>query len=117
MGLLGYLRVQWDRSAAVACVVMGLISLGVGWIGVSNESFVAAQIPYLISAGFLGIVLTGLGAVLWLSADLRDDWRELRALREAQRSEPAPDLTAGDAAMDGTRAEHRAMPAAARGAS
>ena len=34
--------------------------------------------PYIVSAGLTGIFLLGVGAVMWITADLRDEWRELR---------------------------------------
>ena len=38
------------------------------------------QIPYVISGAMVGLFLLGLGALLWLSADLRDEWRKLDAI-------------------------------------
>jgi hypothetical protein len=78
MDFLTFLRYQWDRVAAVAAMVSGLVLLIVAWVGASRELLPAGQIPYVISGGLGGVFLLGLGAVLWLSADLRDEWRELR---------------------------------------
>ena len=61
-----------------------------GWLGASNQVLPAGQIPYIISGGLGGVFLLGVGAVLWLSADLRDQWRQLREI--------AQQLAAGDAA-------------------
>jgi hypothetical protein len=36
----------------------------------------------VISAGVVAIVLCSVAGMMWVSADLRDEWRELRALRE-----------------------------------
>ncbi|WP_019873774.1 hypothetical protein [Sporichthya polymorpha] len=82
MGFLSWLRVQWDRAAAGSAFVAGLVALVLGWMGISDALYVVEQLPYLISGGLVGLFLLGLGAVLWISADLRDEWRELRALRE-----------------------------------
>jgi hypothetical protein len=82
VSILSWLRVQWDRAAAAAAVLLGLLCLLLGWIGTSDSLYLAQQVPYLVSGGLLGIFLLGVGAVLWLSADLRDEWRELRALRD-----------------------------------
>jgi hypothetical protein len=76
-----FLRVQWDRATAVIAVILGIIVLLVGYWGVSGTSYVAAQLPYFVSGGLLGLFFLGLGGVAWISADLRDEWRELRALR------------------------------------
>jgi hypothetical protein len=77
MGLLLYLRVQWDRVAAWVCVAGGAVALLMGYAGVSDTLSNADQIPYVVSGGLVGIFLLGLGALLWLSADLRDEWRKL----------------------------------------
>ncbi len=81
MDLKSVLRAQWDRIGAVVLVVAGLIALLLGYLGVSDTPYVAAQLPFIISGGLLAIFLLSLGIGLWLSADLRDDWRELRACR------------------------------------
>jgi hypothetical protein len=85
MDLMKYVRAQWDRSGAVAAVVFGLVALFLGWLGSSDTGYVAAQMPYIVSGGLLGLFLLGVGAVLWLSADLRDEWRQLRVLGEELR--------------------------------
>ena len=79
------LRSQWDRIGAVVAALGGAIALLVGWIGISDEGVVAAQLPYILSGGLFGIFLLGVGATLWLSADLRDEWRELYQLRVAEQ--------------------------------
>jgi hypothetical protein len=52
---------------------------------VSREPLTAQQIPYLISGGVGGLFFLGLGAMLWLSADLRDEWRRLDAIERNTR--------------------------------
>ena len=47
----------------------------------------AEQIPYVISGGLTGIFALGVGVMLWLSADLRDNWRKLDELRAAGEAE------------------------------
>jgi hypothetical protein len=78
--VLRYLRAQWDRVGAWVCVLAGAVALFVGWLGVSDTVLIFNQIPYLISGGLVGVFLLGLGAMLWLSADLRDEWRKLDAI-------------------------------------
>jgi hypothetical protein len=80
-----WLRLQWDRLLAWALVVAGAIALIAGWIGVSGTAYSAEQLPYIISGGIGGIFLLGVGATLWLSADLRDEWRKLDRIEEALR--------------------------------
>lgn len=93
MDLTRWLQLQWDRVAAWVLAVVGVIVLIVGWIGVSGTGYAAKQMPYIISGGVGGIMLLGIGATLWLSADLRDEWRKLDDLSErvqALRDERAP---------------------------
>ncbi len=82
MEIMKLVRVQWDRGIAIVAGVGGLIVLLVGYLGVSDTEYVAKQMPYFISAGVLGIFLLSISAVAWLSADLRDEWRELHSLRD-----------------------------------
>jgi len=82
VGLLRFVRAQWDRVAGAACGILGVVALVFGWAQVSNEVYPAAQFPYLISCGAGGLFLLGVGATLWLSADLRDEWRHLDRLEE-----------------------------------
>jgi len=82
VNLYRYLRAQWDRALAVAFAVAGAVVLLLGYLGTRDAVLVEEQIPYVVSGGFVGIFLLALGAVLWISADLRDDWRELRGLKQ-----------------------------------
>src|SRR5258708_1342978 len=77
MDLVKWLRVQWDRAGAWACVAAGAVALILGWVGVSGSGYAADQLPYIISGGVGGVFLLGLGAMLWISADLRDEWVKL----------------------------------------
>jgi hypothetical protein len=80
------LRVFWDRVGAWLLIGLGALCLLLGWLGASGTPYVEAQIPYVISGGLVGLGLIGLGATLWLSSDLRDEWHRLLALEEAVRS-------------------------------
>ncbi|MEW6475798.1 MAG: hypothetical protein AB1679_26380 [Actinomycetota bacterium] len=75
-----YVRNQWDRVGAWACIAAGAIALIVGYVGVSGTLDTAEQLPYVVSGGMVGLFLLGLGAMFWLSADLRDEWRKLDAI-------------------------------------
>jgi hypothetical protein len=77
MEFLRYFRVHWDRSSAVLAGVAGAVLLLIGYSGVSETEYIAEQIPYVISDGFGALMLFSVAAVLWISADLRDEWREL----------------------------------------
>ena len=52
---------------------IGVIALALGWYGVSGESVVAKQIPYLASGGLAGLACIVLGSRLLLIEDLRRD--------------------------------------------
>jgi hypothetical protein len=77
MDLKGWIRAQWDRALAVGLVALGALALLLGWLGVDDALYPGQQIPYVLSGGIGGLFAVGLGAVLWLSADLRDEWRKL----------------------------------------
>ena len=96
MDLGQWLRLGWDRAGAWACVVLGAVALIFGWMGVSDKLYTAEQVPYVISAGFGGLFLLGLGGILWLSADLRDEWTQLDKIEEllAAQSEEAASTAA-----------------------
>ena len=83
MNPMTFARTQWDRVGAWACIAAGAIVLLVGWWGISDTTNVGRQLPYIISGGLFGVFLLGIGGMLWVSADLRDEWRELWAIRDA----------------------------------
>src|SRR5439155_15907644 len=99
-GFSNWLRVQWDRVGAVGAALVGLAALALGWAGVSGTPHIAEQLPYFISGGLVALFFLGMAVTLWLSADLRDEWRELRALRliladSAPDGDGTPAMTAG----------------------
>ena len=85
MKIVELCRNQWDRTAGAVLVFAGLVALVGGWIGASDAVLTFEQIPYLISGGLAGMSLIVLGSAVWLSADLRDEWRKLDSLEEAFR--------------------------------
>jgi hypothetical protein len=85
--ILTFVRAQWDRVLAAVAFAAAIITLIVGWHGISGTPHVAEQLPYVISCGIGGLVYITVAATLWLSADLRDEWRELRILRLAREAE------------------------------
>ena len=85
MDVLKWARAQWDRVGAWGAVGIGALLLLIGWLGVSRTAYPAEQIPWVVSAGLGGILLVGLGATLWISADLKDEWRKLDRIEEALR--------------------------------
>lgn len=94
------LRTQWDRVAAWVAVAAGGLALLVGWFGVSGSVLPAEQLPYILSGGLGGLALIAVGATLWLSADLRDEWTELHAIARQLEDAPAEPAADGPAAED-----------------
>jgi len=78
-----WLRVAWDRIAAIALIGVGAVVLVVGWIGVSGKAYPAEQLPFIISGGIGGMFILGVGALFWLSSDLRDEWMKFDRIEEA----------------------------------
>jgi len=102
--VLTILRTQWDRVAALVALLLGALALLNGWFGVSGTGLTSEQIPYIVSGGLVGLFLVGIAAVLWLSADLRDEWRMLADLDEhlvsvEARLESLAPASAGDETM------------------
>jgi hypothetical protein len=110
MKVVAYIRNQWDRVSAWLCVIAGAVALVLGYFGVSGTLETGKQLPYVVSGGLAGLFLLGLGAMLWLSADLRDEWRKLDAIdRHLTATGALP--SAAELAVDGdTSADHVTMP-------
>jgi hypothetical protein len=70
-----WITTQWDRAAGLVAALIGGISLLLGWVGVSAATVPTEQISYIASGGLFGMFALGIAATLWLSADLRDEWR------------------------------------------
>ena len=84
-----------DRVGAILAVIVGIICLAVGYDGVYHTLDTGEQLPYVVSGGIMGIFLLGLGAVLWVSASLKDEAGKLEAAGEFLRTsgtlpDPAP---------------------------
>src|SRR5260221_4021325 len=83
MDLIKILQKQWDRVLALALTITGVVFLISGWVGVSGTAVLAEQAPYIVSGAIGGIFLLGVGVTLWISADLRDEWRKLDRIEKA----------------------------------
>lgn len=91
MDFLIFMRNQWDRVAAWVLIALGALLLLIGWLGVSDALLPTEQMPYVVSGGLGGICLIGVGVMLWLSADLRDEWSELHEIARRLGSESSTD--------------------------
>ena len=85
MRLSRLLQLEWDRTAALVSVLVGGLVLVIGWFGASSTLDPGVQLPYIMSGGVGGVFFLGLGATLWLSSDLRDEWCKLDAIDERLR--------------------------------
>lgn len=83
MDLNKLLKTQWDRAGAIGLTGLGVLFLLLGWIGVSGTALLAEQAPYILSGGIGGVFLLGVASTLWISADLRDEWRKLDRIEAA----------------------------------
>jgi hypothetical protein len=105
--IIKWAQTQWDRVFAWVLVGAGALAIVLGWNGISSEPLTAQQIPYLISGGIGGLFLLGLGAMLWLSADLRDEWRRLDAIEQNTRPTAEADLALAADPFEAVKAEGR----------
>jgi hypothetical protein len=104
MNLFQVARKLWDRLMALALTIAGAVLLISGWVGVSGTDKLFEQTPYIMSGGLGGMFLLGIGGVLWLSADLRDEWHKLDHI---ERSLGRATLTRdGDEGQVATNVEH-----------
>ena len=90
MDFFRWMKCQWDRAVAVAALTVGLVSLLLGWWGVSRSGLPAEQMPYLASGAVFGLFALGVAATAWLSADLRDEWRKLDQIHQDLNQPGAP---------------------------
>jgi hypothetical protein len=67
------LKARWRASLGWIGIAAGAVAIAAGWFGVSGETIVAKQLPYLISGGLGGLVLVGTGVGLLIAEDLRSE--------------------------------------------
>jgi len=60
---------RW-KVGGIALVVVGFVVILIGWWGASGTNQPSAQLPYLLSGGFLGLAFVALGATLLVRASL-----------------------------------------------
>jgi hypothetical protein len=84
-----YVLTQWDRVGGAIAILVGAVMLISGVSAVNDKIYPGQQLPLILSSGIGGLFLLGLGVMLWLSADLRDEWRKLDSIERAIREEGA----------------------------
>ena len=85
---------QWDRVIGWTCVAAGGVLTVTGALSVAAAQDQLDQLSYLATGPALGLFLLGVGAILLVTADLRDDWAKLDEVAAALRSR--------DGAVDGS---------------
>lgn len=81
---------RWERVLAVLSLLVGALGLLIGWLGISRATLTTEQLPYLASGGLLGLFALGLGATLWLSADMRDEFGALLRIKDLMEEGAEP---------------------------
>lgn len=65
------LKERWRATLAWGSIALGALVLVIGWLGVSAQTMVAKQLPYLISGGVGGLAFIAAGVGLLVAEDLR----------------------------------------------
>jgi hypothetical protein len=65
---------------ALVFVGVGLLLIGLGYNGMASNTAVAAQMPYMLSGGLLGLALVVFGAGLMVNHSAREDRQRLEGL-------------------------------------
>jgi hypothetical protein len=81
-------------------IAAGLVALFIGWWGVSGTALVAKQLPYIASAGLVGVVLVAIGNRIFMTNDLRRDSGRLDRLEQMVAELHAVLLARTDAVAD-----------------
>jgi hypothetical protein len=102
-------RAQWDRLLAGGLVVAGAVAVVFGYFGVARARYVPDGLAFVVSGGIGGLFLLGLGATLFVSADLHDEWRKLDRIDETLERLEAGLVAAGFAVPVATDGEHPAV--------
>ena len=69
-----------------ALALVGLVLVAAGWRGAAATLFVVLQLPFVVSGGFAGVALVGLGlGLLRVHADRVEAAEERRAYAALQR--------------------------------
>lgn len=84
----------------VIFIALGLLAIGIGYNGAAGYTATAAQFPYLISGGVLGLGLIIVGVGMMISQSAREDSQRVEALLQALVTSPAITSTLDEAPQD-----------------
>lgn len=73
----------------VIFIALGLLAIAIGYNGASGYTALAAQFPYLLSGGILGLGLIIVGSSMLVSQSAREDSARVEALLQALVASPA----------------------------
>ena len=65
---------------ALGLVALGFVIMGLGWNGMAGNLNPAAQLPYLVSGGLIGVSFVLLGAALMVTQGAREDRQRMEGL-------------------------------------
>jgi hypothetical protein len=86
---------------SLAIIGAGLLLIGLGYNGMASNTAVAAQMPYLLSGGLLGLALVVFGSALLVNQGAREDRQRMEGvllqLLEAQQDAGLAARVPGDA--------------------
>jgi hypothetical protein len=90
--------IDWRQPLAFVALALSLISFLVGWFQIANTDQEWEQLPYLASAGGIGVVMLGVGLALLVSIEHTRDReavgelvREIRDLKRQVDALRGPD--------------------------
>jgi hypothetical protein len=70
---------RFGGGFSLLAIGLGLLAILFAWNGASGEPYVAAQIPYLVSGGLLGVALVGIGCTMMIIQAARVDRARMEA--------------------------------------
>jgi hypothetical protein len=70
---------RFGGGFAMVVLGLGLLAILFAWNGASGEPYVAAQIPYLVSGGLIGLALVALACTMMVIQSARMDRARLEA--------------------------------------
>jgi hypothetical protein len=104
---------SFGAKLGVGLIGLGLLVIGLGWYGASGRggqvdgtTAVSAQLPYLLSGGFLGLALVVVGTGLLISQSARLDAARLEVLLEQRALETGVPADAGGLVAAGAASFH-----------
>jgi hypothetical protein len=74
---------RFGGGFSILLLGLGLLAILFAWNGAAGEPYVAAQIPYLVSGGLIGVSLVGVGCTLMIIQAARVDRARMEAKYDA----------------------------------